>query len=248
MSTVPGQRSTARSRNPSASTSSRRRGASSGSSTPTWRTRPAGCWRRTAQTRASSRSSPTAATPRSQVDVARLRTVTAELREEAAKALEPTGLAPATVDINAFVQMCYPGQNFDMSVPAPTDDAFTEPTLLDLAGRSHDQHERERGFCFRDQQPLVRGMRVVARGNTPKPDRFAPDGPETDPADARTRSRPVYFGVEFIDTPVFDGPRLAPGIELTGPALIEEPFTVVVVPPGATASLDDHGNYDLTLG
>jgi len=186
--------------------------------------------------------------PLSQVDVARLRTVTAELREEAAKELEPTGLAPATVDINAFVQMCYPGQNFDMSVPAPTDDAFTEPTLLDLAGRFHDQHERERGFCFRDQQPLVRGMRVVARGNTPKPDRFAPDGPETDPADARTRSRPVYFGVEFIDTPVFDGPRLAPGIELTGPALIEEPFTVVVVPPGATASLDDHGNYDLTLG
>jgi hypothetical protein len=32
-----------------------------------------------------------------------------------------------------------------------------------------------------------------------------------------------------------------------GPALIEEPFTVVVVPPGATARLDDLGNYELRL-
>lgn len=185
--------------------------------------------------------------PLSQVDVARLTAITAELREEVAKELEPTGLAPSEVEVNAFVQMCYPGQNFDMSVPAPDGDAFDEPTLLDLAQSFHDQHERERGFCFRDQQPLVRAMRMVARGKTPKPDRFAPDEAETDSAGTPTGSRSVYFGVEFVDTPTYDGPRLAPGFETTGPALIEEPFTVVVVPPGATLSLDDDANFELTL-
>ena len=33
-----------------------------------------------------------------------------------------------------------------------------------------------------------------------------------------------------------------------GPALIEEPFTVVVLAPSDVAVLDEHGNYDITIG
>ena len=76
-------------------------------------------------------------------------------------------------DVALYVQMCYPGQNFDMSVPVPEGTALDEAGLLDLAERFHDQHEADRGFCFRSQQPLVRGVRLVARGTTPKPDHFA---------------------------------------------------------------------------
>jgi len=132
-------------------------------------------------------------------------------------------------------------------VPAPEGVHLDGTRLLDLAERFHDQHERERGFCFRNQQPLLRGARLVARGTTPKPDHFAELGTESDAGEARTGSRPAYFGTEFVDTPVFDGTRLASGATIPGPALIEEPFTVVVVPPGTTARLDDLGNYELTL-
>jgi len=69
----------------------------------------------------------------------------------------------------------------------------------------------------------------------------------SDPEEARVGSRPAYFGVEFVDTPIYDGPLLAPGIEITGPALVQEPFTVVVVPPGARLTLDPTGNYELHL-
>jgi N-methylhydantoinase A/oxoprolinase/acetone carboxylase beta subunit len=41
---------------------------------------------------------------------------------------------------------------------------------------------------------------------------------------------------------------LAPGAHLEGPALVEEPFTVVVVAPGSSLTLDEHGNYDITVG
>jgi hypothetical protein len=34
---------------------------------------------------------------------------------------------------------------------------------------------------------------------------------------------------------------------VTGPALIEEPFTVIVLPPNTTADLDPTGNYVVTL-
>jgi N-methylhydantoinase A len=190
--------------------------------------------------------------PLSQVDLARVHTLMSELQDEARKELDPTGLAEAQVDVGLFAQMCYPGQNFDMSVPVPEADALDEPGLLDLTERFHDQHEADRGFCFRNQQPLLRGVRLVARGYTPKPERLAPLGEVREAKAARRGARRVYFGPEFmgsgfVDAPVYDGSLLGPGVEVRGPALVEEPFTVVVLPPGATARLDELGNYALTV-
>ncbi len=118
--------------------------------------------------------------PLSQVDLGRLRELMHEVSDEARKEMEPTGLVEAQIEVTLFTQMCYPGQNFDMSVPVPEGERLDEVGLLDLAERFHDQHEAERGFCFRNQQPLVRGVRFVARGTTPKPERFAELGPVTD--------------------------------------------------------------------
>ena len=114
-------------------------------------------------------------------------------------------------------------------------------------GQPRLRHEAERGFAFRNQQPLLRGLRLIARGRTPKPDHLAEFGTITTADGARTGTRPAYFGDGFVDTPVYAGAQLGAGSEVEGPALIEEPFTVVVVPPGARARLDGSGNYELAL-
>ncbi len=186
-------------------------------------------------------------TPLSQVDLARVHELMTDLRQDVAKELEPTGLTARDVETLLYAQMCYPGQNFDMSVPVPEGTALDEPGLLDLAERFHDQHEAERGFCFRSQQPVLRGVRVVARGHTPKPDHFAQTGDVKDAKKALEGSRRAYWGDGFVDTPVYDGRQLGPGAAIAGPALVEEPFTVVVLPPGSSAMLDDHGNYLVTV-
>ena len=184
--------------------------------------------------------------PLSMVDIEHVRSLLGELLDEAAKELAPADLAPDAVRYELFAQMCYPGQNFDMSVPVPEGTALTDATLLDLAERFHDLHLRDRGFCFRANPPILRGVRIVGRGETPTPDRLAELGTVTDPEAARIGSRPAYFGDGFVDTPVYGGAQLAPGAHIDGPALIEEPFTVIVVPPTMQADLDDHGNYVLT--
>jgi N-methylhydantoinase A len=186
-------------------------------------------------------------TPLSQVDLARVRDLLTDLLQEVDKELDPTGVGAGDVERALYAQMCYPGQNFDMSVPIPEGVALDEPGLLDLAERFHDQHEAERGFCFRSQQPVLRGVRVVARGNTPKPDHLAESGTVADASSARRSTRKAYWGESFVDTPVYDGVLLGTGATIDGPALIEEPFTVVVVPPGASASLDGLGNYVVTV-
>jgi N-methylhydantoinase A len=74
----------------------------------------------------------------------------------------------------------------------------------------------------------------------------APSAEVTDVAGARIERRPVHFGDSFVPAEVVDGPRLGPGATLEGPALVEEAFTVVVVPPGWRCRLTDQAMYELT--
>jgi len=183
----------------------------------------------------------------SDVDVDRVRTLAHELRHEADAELAPARLGPDQVEANLFAQMCYHGQNFDMSVPIPEGEGITGENLLDLAERFHRLHESSRGFAFPTQQPLVRGIRLVQRGITPKPPVLAHLGTVANAGEAQTGSRPAHFGDGFVDTPTYDGTQLGPGAEITGPALIDEPFTVIVLGPGDAARLDGHGNYAIAV-
>ncbi len=181
-------------------------------------------------------------TPLSAVDLERLRDLMRELGQEADKELAPSDLDPAAVTRDLFVQMAYAGQNFDLSVACPEGEGLDDGALLDLADRFHDQHEADRGFAFRNQQPVLRGARLMARGETPKPEQLSPTvAASTAPA----TSRQVFFGEGWVDTPVHSGPSVATGTTIDGPALVEEPFTVVVVPPGWSATLADHAAYEL---
>jgi N-methylhydantoinase A len=181
-------------------------------------------------------------TPLSQVDVGRLRGLMRELGEEATKELAPADLSAEAVTRERFVQMAYAGQNFDLSVPCPEGEALDDGSLLDLAERFHELHQHDRGFAFRNQEPVVRGARLMARGTTPKPGRLSP---EVELSTAGAAARPVFFGDGWLDTPVHAGASVTTGTTIGGPALVEEPFTVVVVPPGWSATLADHAAYEL---
>lgn len=183
--------------------------------------------------------------PLSEVDLGRLRALAASLHEEADKELRPVDLPPAAISRELFAQMCYPGQNFDMSVPVDDLDELTDVGLIDLADRFHDLHEADRGFSFRNQQPILRGLRLVTRGVTPEPERLAATSPTT--SVTVPRSRRVHFGDGWVDTPVVDGTALEAGFSTDGPLLVQERFTVVVVPPGGSLELDDHGTYHLDV-
>jgi N-methylhydantoinase A len=51
----------------------------------------------------------------------------------------------------------------------------------------------------------------------------------------------VRFSGGLVDTPVLPRSSLHPGKSLTGPAIIEERETTIVILPGWQASVDRHG-------
>lgn len=182
-------------------------------------------------------------TPLAEADPLRLQRLFADLEDEARKDLSPAGLPAERIRVQRYAGLCYPGQNFDMAVPVADD----PPEVDRLAAAFHDLHEADRGYAFRGTAPELRQVRVVLTGVTDKPAVASAAGDSSRSVQPREQ-RSVHFGDGFVAASVYDGAALSPGARIDGPALIEEPFTVVVVAPGQTASLDPGGNYFIQLG
>ena len=52
----------------------------------------------------------------------------------------------------------------------------------------------------------------------------------------------AFFDGGWVETPVYDYGRLGRGTRLEGPAIVESPFTTIVLPPGSRAELDRYLN------
>ena len=65
---------------------------------------------------------------------------------------------------------------------------------------------------------------------------------------ARKGVRAAWFGAGFVPTPVFDRYALRPGMEIAGPAIVEEREATTVVAPGDTVRVDAVGNLRVAIG
>jgi N-methylhydantoinase A len=92
-------------------------------------------------------------------------------------------------------------------------------------------------------------FRVVATGALKKP-RLRKYPLRQNRAEAALKhERLVYFEEQkdFVPTKIYDYGRLAPGSEITGPAVIETPITTIVVNPKDRAIVDEYLNVRMYL-
>ena len=74
-----------------------------------------------------------------------------------------------------------------------------------------------------------------------------PSGRKPSLAEAQTGKRPVWFG-DWLDTPVYWRDHLPADATVSGPAIIEQMDTTIVIEPGDVAHQDRDGNIIITLG
>ena len=76
-------------------------------------------------------------------------------------------------------------------------------------------------------------------------DRLTPD-----PGDPLKGTREAYFKRSggFTECDVYDRLRLDPGTAFAGPAVVEEPNSTTVVPPGDEVTVDEYGNLHIEVG
>lgn len=154
------------------------------------------------------------------------------------------GSVGADAEVTYFVDGRYPGQAWDLRVHL-TDVPNTHSDAADVIERAfHAEHDRRNGT--HDAQSRVEIITWGVRVEVPRPEQLKDTVAAGDGSPAARRTDPITFGGESFDTARYRGVTLGPGDEIVGPAVIDQPTTTIVVPPGWVATLDGRSNIYLT--
>ena len=165
--------------------------------------------------------------------------------------LETKGVADLTRDgftqdrisIRRSLDMRYVGQVHECTVEIDPF-ALTDEALIKLIEAFHARHEEL--YTYSERQSVVEIVNVESAiwGRVDRPNRMSV-APGKGAASALEGTRPMIFdaGALAQDVPVYAGARLGAGDKITGPAVIEEITTTLVIEPNWQAELHESGVY-----
>ena len=189
----------------------------------------------------------TAVARQSQLDLARLGAVLAELQAEADAALAREGFAPGARRFERTADLRYYGQAFEVRVPVP--DGEVDRALVEGVARAfHAEHRALYGYDLADdarQEVEWVNLRVTGVGPIRTPE-LPPGAPGRGADTARTGTRRAHFGADWCEAVLHDRARLGVGDVVRGPAVIEEFGATVPVHPGFRAEVDRYRNLRIT--
>jgi N-methylhydantoinase A len=160
-----------------------------------------------------------------------------KLEKEGHDHLANEGVSSDQMVFQRFVDMRYLGQWRAMSIPVGNNIT----SLDDAAAQFHVDHGREHNYSRPEAPVEVYRIQIKATGLTRKAE-FAKHAISNASLPDPVEERMVRFDEEDkkILTPVYDRPTLHAGAEVTGPAIIQQLDSTVVVPPGIIAKVDEH--------
>jgi N-methylhydantoinase A len=167
----------------------------------------------------------------------------ATLEREAEGLLEGT-TGTGTVELTREVDLRYAGQSYELTIGIP-DDADPARRLDTLVRAFAAEHERTYGHASLTDPITIINLRLTAGVREDgRSWRRAPDAVATKAPD-----RTVWFGADGGEhrTPVLGRGDLD-ATPRQGPLLIDEYDATTLVPPRATARLDEHGNIRIATG
>ena len=174
------------------------------------------------------------------VDPDRIGKLFRDLEAEVRGEMRKEGIADARVGVKRLADLRYTGQAFELTVPAET------VNIAALEAAFHAEHKRTYGHSSEGDPVDLINIRVVASAAPQSKEGFAErlrDAQVLTPAQGR---RNAYFDGQMMNTPVVG--RAALKKRMQGPLIVEEFDATCVVPPGATATLDAHGNIVIEVG
>ena len=183
-----------------------------------------------------------------EIDFADLEATFQRLEADARAVLAATVPNSASATILRLADIRYVGQASELVVPLPSG-----PYTSAFQAALRQAFERSYVDAFRRTPPTsqVEIINVRVSVSVELGDRALPIGAASRPgARASKGTRPVYFP-EFRDfqaTPVYDRYALVPGQTFTGPAIVEERESTLVIGPGASFEQLPSGNIVVTLG
>lgn len=169
-----------------------------------------------------------------------------ELADRAQRRLRGEGFAEDRIRLDFALDLRYAGQGYELTIPAPRSIAAAQ--LADLRRRFDQAHLQGYGHAAPGAQVEVVSFRLTARGEVPRAP--LPEQPAAqEPVEAALKERrQAYFAslARYVECPVYDRARLAPGHAIAGPAIVEQLDATTLLRPRQRLLVDRFGNFVIT--
>ncbi|MCP4360237.1 MAG: hydantoinase/oxoprolinase family protein [Chloroflexi bacterium] len=164
----------------------------------------------------------------------------APLQERALAEMAAEGYDPEVVELHHSLDMRYKGQSHELTIP------FALRTLQSPIRNQFDAaHQLRYGYDQPDEPVEIVTLRLTAVVPTTPP--HLPTKPEagTDATAALIGTKLVWFNRRPLESQLFDRDKLRPGNQFSGPALLFQYDTTIIVPPEWKGKVDARGNLVL---
>ncbi len=170
----------------------------------------------------------------------------ADMRRQAREDFARIGIPESQLSFQPTVEMRYAGQFHDVEVDLPGE-TLTAKNLPMLLQNFHTLYEKMFTYSmpWRQAEFLTFRLKVTAPR---RPVKMASSAKAVSSVEAARRgSRMCLFkgNPQRVETPAYDWDRMEPGHKVTGPALIDDKTTTVLVVPGFTCEVDEYRNLVL---
>ncbi|RLQ94829.1 hydantoinase/oxoprolinase family protein [Falsibacillus albus] len=182
------------------------------------------------------------------VDIAELNNEWRTLETNAYEQFDNEGLEEGKVLFTRFADMRYLGQEHAVKVPVPNGE-WTEESITEITERFHQLHEKNFTFKLEETPVEIVNLHLTSFGQVKKPELKKLVGLTGSIEEAIKEARLVYYENEgWLTTKIYKRSLLPPGVQLEGPAIIEEPSASTVIYPDQTLTVDEYGNLLIDTG
>lgn len=174
----------------------------------------------------------------------------AALREKVIEEFSKSGFAEGDIKFCVYLRMQYLGQLRDLEVKTDKEWIDGAQGMLDaieafeeLYGKVYARAAKSPELGYLLPMVIVSGTVDVEKPSLPQEELAGAEPP----AKASKGERDVYWRGKWVKASIWEMEELAAGNTLEGLAVVESPSTTLVVPPGASAYLDEHRIFHLEL-
>ncbi|UVC06518.1 hydantoinase/oxoprolinase family protein [Rhizobium sp. TH2] len=184
--------------------------------------------------------------PVASVDIHAVHALFAKQSEEGRRLIGKEAVAISEIREICSVDMQFIGQTHLLRVPLPG----PAPTLAELQSRFEEAYFNRFHVELNEIRANLVNVNTSVIGRRAEIDLsmlIDPAGRKANLAEAKTGSRDVWFG-KWVETPVYWRDHLPADAEISGPAIVEQMDTTIIIEPGDHAVQDRDGNIIITLG
>ncbi|OLP54360.1 5-oxoprolinase [Rhizobium rhizosphaerae] len=181
-----------------------------------------------------------------ETDLAGLNALITETVDHAIAQFAAEEVAADKVAVEPFLKVRYRNQEHSVEVPVDPD-GLDAAAVARMVEAFHAIYEKE--YTYRLDAPVeIVGLHLIARAEVGKLEIVALPVTGLALADAVKGRRMVDYATEGAhEATIYDAEKLEPGMTFSGPAIIEDPGTTIVIHPKNRVSIDAFGNTHIEI-